>query len=192
MKILYLLSLTAAVHAFAPNVQTSFRTTIVLDANHKKQFQTGFFDGLFRPIHGHGSGESKLGELYKAEQELLKERKEKYRKDQLKEKYGKTKATSWIDNILSHPFHTHGSGEKDYDAMYAAQQQVLYERREYYGNKDMLRKKYHASKDHLKDIPVHQFDPAALNKKEDDAMYVEEKGNGGFAFFKNFNPKLKP
>jgi hypothetical protein len=43
--------------------------------------------------------------------------------------------------------------------MFAAQLQLLYERREYSGNKDTLKKKYQASKNHLKDIPVHKFDP---------------------------------
>jgi hypothetical protein len=57
--------------------------------------------------------------------------------------------------------------------MFAAQLQLLYERREYSGNKYTLKTKYQASKNHLKDIPVHKFDHAVLNKKEDDAMHVD-------------------
>jgi hypothetical protein len=57
--------------------------------------------------------------------------------------------------------------------MFAAQLQLLYERREYSGNKDTLKTKYQESKNRLKDIPVHKFDHAVLNKKEDDAMHVD-------------------
>jgi hypothetical protein len=203
MKIIFLVSLvSAAVHAFVPGQMTTQHTTTTTMAAAKNKFEMGFFEKMFQPIHGHGTGETRLGEIYKAEQELLKERQHHYRKEQLKEKYAARVANNknWFDNVLSHPFHMHGSaaGEKDHDEMFKVQQQVLYERREYYGNKDMLRKKYHNNSpsriNHLNDIPVHKFDPRVLNKKEDDAMYVDDSAKGfQFPFFKTkVNPKLKP
>ena len=103
-------------------------------------------------------------------------------------KQAKKKASSsWLDSFLDFkPFHGHGSGEHQEQAMYAEQQSVLKERR-----KMELKKKYkNPQVDHLKDIPVHQHDPAMLNKMEDDAMYVDENDKGfQFPFF---NPKLKP
>jgi hypothetical protein len=183
MKICTLVALFSAASAFAPTVKHAGAIVTEL--------RMGFFEDLFnKPIHGHGSGEKKLGAIYKEEQDLLKDRREHYRKDQLKKKYSAKKKNSWIDDMLSHPFHAQGSShnEEEFDDMYKAQQQLLYERREYYGNRDMLKKKYAKSKNHLQDIPVHQYDPAVLNKKEDDAMWIDE--NAPTFKFPNF--KLKP
>lgn len=128
-------------------------------------------DMFQRPLHGHGTGANKLGTIYKEELAVLEDRKKHYRKDQLHDKYAaknkNNQNKSWLDDILSHPFHGRGSGQDKMDKMYQAQQQVLYERREYYGNKAQLRKKYSQHVDHLKDIPVHPDDPAMLNQKED-------------------------
>lgn len=159
----------------------------------KSKFKVSFLDGLLLPFHGNGSGKNKLGRIFQEEQDLLHERQLRYRKDQLKKKYSHTRAmtdndqrmnsprgNNWLENFLSHPFHMHGSGEHDYDDMFQAQQQVLYERRLYYGNKDMLRQKYKTPatapqhKNHISDIPLHRFDPATLNKKEDNDMYNDE------------------
>jgi hypothetical protein len=157
-----------------------------------------------QPKHGHGSGEKELGKMFKEEQDLLKDRKLHYRKDQLKKKYSAQGTTSssttkqgtspsWLETMISRPFHAHGSGETKFDDMYKAQQQVLYERREYYGNKDMLRKKYsHLDQDHLRDISSIKDDPKLKNQREDDAMYIDEKGFEFPSLTKLFNPKLKP
>jgi len=151
----------------------------------------------FRPMHGHGSGEKKLGEIYREEQAVLKDRKAHYTKDALKKKYKKKGGKNFLEDFFSHPFHAQGSGqsESELDAMYAAQQQVLYERREYLGNKDKLRKKYSKlNEDHLKDIPLHKHDPKLLNQKEDEAMYVDDNYKAQafeIPFLKKFN-NLKP
>ena len=161
----------------------------------------GWLDDInFRPIHGHGSGEKKLGEIYRDEKELLQDRQKHYSKDSLKKKYRpppKNRKRGFLEEIFSHPFHAQGSSRKEseLDAMYAAQQQLLYERREYVGNKDALRKKYsHIKENHLKDIPVHKHDPKLLNQKEDDAMYIDKSYKAGafeIPFLKNLN-KPKP
>jgi hypothetical protein len=151
---------------------------------------------LFKPIHGHGSGEKDLDALFKAEQEVLKERQEHYRKDQMKKKYAPSK--NWMDQLFQ-PFHAHGSamddstgGEDRFNDMMRAQQQILYERREYYGNKDQLKKKYQKNQKHLQDIPVHKYDPKVLNQKEDDDMWIDEKGFEFPSFFRKPDKKLKP
>jgi hypothetical protein len=91
--------------------------------------------------------------------------------------------------MIAEPLHGHGSGENDKEEMYEEQQKMLYNRREYYGNKDMLKKKYkQTGVDHLKDIKAISHDPADLNTKEDDAMYVDD--DAGFQF--PWSNKLKP
>ena len=175
MKLVFLLSLGMTSLAFAPFHHETNRQTALLNTKPAM----GWTDAWFRPIHGHGSGENQLGEIYEAEQEVLKERKRHFGKSILKKKYQNRATTSnslqnTLEDFFSHPFHGHGSSHRqsDLNAMFRAQQQVLYERREYSGNKDMLHRKYHrAGENHLKDIALHKHDPALLNKKEDDAMY---------------------
>jgi len=191
MKIVSLLSILAAAQAFVPSHENAVLS--------KTQLQ-GWMDNFnFKPIHGHGSGENKLGQIFREEQALLKDRKEHYNKDTMRKKYKKQNTSAgFLQDFFSHPFHAQGSShdESELDAMYEAQQQVLYERREYFGNKDKLRQKYSRHVDHLKDIPLHQHDPKRLNEKEDDAMYVDENYNEKqfeIPFLKNFNHgKLKP
>jgi hypothetical protein len=162
------------------------------------RLEMGWLENInFRSIHGHGSGEKELAKIYEDEKELLKDRKKHFSKAAMKTKYNKTVQKGFLEDFFSHPFHAQGSSHKesDLDAMFAAQQQVLYERREYFGNKQMLRKKYsHMKNDHLKDIPVHKHDPKLLNQKEDDAMYIDESFDRHafkVPFLKNLN-KLKP
>lgn len=151
------------------------------------QLQMGLLDKLFKPIHGHGSGEKELDEIFKGEQDLLRERKTHYKKSQLKKKYAPKK--NWIEQMISEPIHGHGSGENEMDKMYKEQQKILYKRREYYGNKNMLKKKYkNTGVDHLSEIKTINANPADLNKREDDAMYVGE--DTGFQF--PWINKLKP
>lgn len=186
MKIFYLLPvmLAASAEAFVP-LQAARSPSVT-------QLGMGWMDNFnFRPMHGHGSGEKKLGEIYREEQAVLQERKKQgYTKDSLKKKYKKREGNkSFLEDFFSHPFHGHGSGEdeSELDSMYAAQQQVLYERREYYGNKDKLRKKYsRVGEDHIKDIPLHQHDPKVLNQKEDEAMYVDDDQNDNKAQISRF------
>lgn len=158
---------TLSVHGFCPaphqdSSQTAIGATKMIPPKNP-------FEDWFRPVHGFGSGRKQLDQIFDAEQNVLRDRKAHYQKTQLKDKYSPTH--SWINKLLS-PFHMHGSGETKLDDMYQAQQKILYERREYYGNKKMLHDKYRDHKDHLRDIKVHPFDPAVLNKKEDDAMYT--------------------
>lgn len=197
MKILYLLSFLAASEAFspgAPSSQPRRRPAATTKTATATELRMGWMDDMFKPVHGHGSGEKQLDQIYREEQAVLKDRKEHYNKNEMKKKY-KKKQGSFLEDFFSNPFHGQGSDhdERDYDEMYRAQQQVLYERREYLGNKDKLRKKYsRIGEDHIKDIPLHPHDPKRLNQKEDDAMYVDE-GAPTFEipFFKKKN-QLKP
>ena len=156
-----------AVHAFCPTRHSTLSRSILFATD--SSAPKNLFEQWFRPVHGFGSGRKQLDEIFVAEQKVLKDRKEHYQKAQLKDKYSPTH--SWMSKLLN-PFHMHGSGESKLDDIYQAQQKVLYERREYFGNKKMLHDKYKTHKDHLRDIKVHPFDPAILNKKEDDAMYT--------------------
>jgi hypothetical protein len=158
---------TLSAHAFCP-IRHPTGPHHVLSAT-KASPPKNFFEDWLRPVHGFGSGRKQLDQIFDAEQNVLKDRKAHYQKMQLKDKYAPS--YSWISKLLN-PFHMHGSGETKLNDMYQAQQKILYERREYYGNKKMLHDKYRTHKDHLRDIKVHPFDPAVLNKKEDDAMYT--------------------
>jgi ABC-type transport system substrate-binding protein len=167
MKIIAFLSLLSTALAFAPGFVSKETTTLCFAQKQKQPF---FLDSLFRPFHGHGTGETHMKEMADEERALMKDR-QHYRKNDLKKKYGKE---SWVDSLINHPLHGHGSGENKLDEMYKAQQQLLYERREYYGNKDMLKKKYHSFQvDHHNEIKTIKDDPKMLNKKEDDAMWID-------------------
>ena len=175
-----LLTVSAAISVagFAPrNAEKRVATAI----------QMGLLDKMFQPIHGHGTGEGHYEEMMAEEQAVLKERKRRHlNKKDLKAKYHKNEG--WIESML-HTFHGHGSGENDLDEMYKTQQKVLYERREYEGNKKKLRNKYKDFKqDHHHEVKTVAHDPAALNKAEDDAMYVDETQT----FRMPWDKKLKP
>jgi hypothetical protein len=104
----------------------------------------------------------------------------------------KKSSDKWIENMFKAPLHGHGSAEKDLEDMYAAQQNLLKERRQLFGESGAMRNKYQDPKvDHLRDIQVHRHDPAMLNKKEDDAMYFGDNDVQGFSF-NPFKGKLKP
>jgi hypothetical protein len=181
MKLLLFILGFVAVGGFAPVIQRCCKVDTT-------ELRMGLFDQLFKPVHGHGSGEKNLDEIFKEEQELLKERKAHYSKTQLKNKYAPKSSSNWLDQLFSQPLHGHGSGEHDMEKMYQDQQKILYERREYI-NKDALKKKYKKTGvDHLNEIKTIADDPADLNKKEDDAMYIDE--TGGFQF--PWSKKLKP
>lgn len=179
MKLLTCVLVVTSVGAFAP--APSRQSTMV-------ELNMGLFDNMFKPIHGHGSGEKQLEEAFREEQNVLKDRKAHYQKKQLKKKY--KKSDNWLMNMFAEPLHGHGSGEDDLEEIFKAQQQVLYERREYFGNKDALKKKYkNFNQSHLGEIKVHEVDPAEQNKKEDKAMYIDEGYNFKFPWE---NKKLKP
>lgn len=114
-----------------------------------------------------------MKEMYDEEQALYDDRRSHYQKRMLHDKYN---PESWLDKLLNHPLHGHGSGETTLEDMYEAQQQVLYERREYFGQKEMLRRKYSDYEtDHLRDIRTLDVDtPAMKNQKEDDAMWIDD------------------
>lgn len=102
---------------------------------------------------------------------------------------------SFLDDFFSHPFHAQGSSHSnsELEGMYEVQKQVLEARKKDGISRDKLKRKYsRINEDHLKDIPLHKHDPALLNQKEDDAMYVDEDGpTFEIPFLKNLN-KLKP
>lgn len=153
MKLLSLNLLVVSASAFAPTSGSKAAT----------ELHAGLFDNLFQPIHGRESGEKDLGST----------------KTQLKKKdFSKNKGRDkWIASFFSdfEPIHGHGTAEKNLDEIKQAQEQVLHERKKSYGNKNMLKKKYSNPKlDHHGEIPVISQNPADLNKKEDDSMYVAE------------------
>lgn len=89
-------------------------------------------------------------------------------------RYKKTGTSLWLDTFFSHPVHGHGTDEHSLEDMYDAQQEVLEERRHLFGNgHNVMKNKYSKPDvDHLQDIRTHEHDPAMLNQKEDDAMYM--------------------
>lgn len=105
---------------------------------------------------------------------------------------GKKKSDDWIKNMFLKPVHGGGSAkEKDLDDIYAAQQQILANRRKHM-DQNTLRSKYKAyGKDHLREIHTIAHDPKALNKREDDAMYIDKDHDKKTSFF-SWNKKLKP
>jgi len=100
----------------------------------------------------------------------------------------------WISSMFNNPFHGHGSAENELEDMYEAQQKMLEERQQLFGNWEANRKKYKDfTVDHLRDIRTHEHDPAQLNKKEDDAMYVDENDPGfSFPSFPGKKSKFQP
>ena len=104
----------------------------------------------------------------------------------------KKKSDDWISNVFKEAFHGHGSAENELDEMYEAQQKMLQERRKLFGSDghDRMHAKYQdVGVDHLRDIPLHEHDPATLNQMEDDAMYVDDNDKG-FSF--PWSNKFKP
>ena len=102
----------------------------------------------------------------------------------------KKKSQNWIEEMISKPVHGHGTGEDDLKEMYDAQQQVLHDRHVLYGSKKQLQNKYqNADHDYLSEIKTIDDNPADLNKKEDDAMWVDESLNFQFPWQKK---NLKP
>jgi hypothetical protein len=84
------------------------------------------------------------------------------------------KKKNWVDNMFTEPIHGHGSDEDKIKEMYEEQQAMLHNRQSLFGS-DQMKKKYKGTKkDHLSEIETIDFDPKNLNKKEDDAMYVDE------------------
>lgn len=183
------MKITAAITVFLANLAglvAGFHP-VSRPAVKKTAIQMGLLDNMFKPIHGHGTGEGHYDEMFQEEQAVLKDRKRRHlNKKDLKAKYRKE---SWIETML-HTFHGHGSAENELDEMYKTQQQVLYERREYGTNKASLRSKYKDNKkDHHDEIKTIKFDPAALNKAEDDAMYIDENAQ---LFRMTWDKKSKP
>lgn len=162
---------------------------IVPQTRKSTALRMSFLDNIFKPMHGAGTERGHEKEYWDAQQDLLHERRDHYSKKDLKKKYAPKK--NWLENML-HPYHGHGSGEDVLDEIYANQQKILYERREYYGNKDMLKKKYrNPEADHHGEIKTIAHDPKKLNEQEDAAMYVDDSASFHFPWEKP-NPKLKP
>lgn len=140
--------------------------------------QMGMFDDLFKP----------------AKNLVVKEEEASQFSVHAAKKRGsnKTGTAEWLGNFFSHPIHGHGSDELSLEDMYETQQNVLAERRKLFGDgHTAMKNKYrNPSVDHLRDIATHDYDPATLNQKEDEAMYVDENDTG-FSFPWNKN-KFSP
>jgi hypothetical protein len=98
-------------------------------------------------------------------------------------KKSKKKADNWISDVFNNfePLHGHGSGETELEEIQKTQDQLLSQRKSL--NKDTLKQKYRDwALDHHGEIPMIAFDPKDLNKKEDDAMYLDENSMDGPSF----------
>lgn len=91
------------------------------------------------------------------------------------------KSDAWIGSMFKEPMHGHGSAEDKLDEMYQDQKKMIAERRALFGRDGMRNKYKDTSSHHIDDIPLHQHDPAKLNQREDDAMYVDDN-ESGFSF----------
>jgi hypothetical protein len=82
---------------------------------------------------------------------------------------------TWIERAFNdfEPVHGHGTGEKELDEIYKAEQDLLKERKKHFGvNNNKLKDKYRDFKtDHHGEIQTIAQNPADLNQKEDDAMH---------------------
>lgn len=86
-------------------------------------------------------------------------------------------ADKWISDFFNNfePIHGFGSAHDDLQQIRKDQKQMLQERKSS-AEKEVLKQKYQDHEiDHHGEIPMIAFDPAELNKKEDDAMYLDEK-----------------
>lgn len=166
----------------------------------------GWLDNLFKPVHGHPGRlrQEDLDKLYEDQQKLQRERKTHHLdKPHLHQKYAKKKE-GLVESML-HPLHGRGTATSaELEDMWSAQQELLYMRREYGKSHDKLKKKYaHKSHDdleaqrHKEDVSWekrhHKGNPALMNQKEDDAMYIEEDKTFSFMnLLKPWQGKLKP
>lgn len=165
----------------------------------------GWLDNMFKPIHGHPGRlrEEDLDEIYKDQQKLIKARKDHHiDKQHLHQKYGRKEG--FIEWLL-HPVHGRGSATtSELDEMWKAQQELLYMRREYGKTHQQLKNKYYHKSHEQLEAQRHREnvewennhlkgDPRLLNKKEDDAMYVDESSsNPLFNMKMPWDKKLKP
>ncbi|KAL3927362.1 MAG: hypothetical protein SGBAC_013115 [Bacillariaceae sp.] len=88
----------------------------------------------------------------------------------------KTPGDKFVSDFFNNfePLHGLGSGHSELKEMQKNQEEVLVKRKPHV-KKDVLKKKYQNPEvDHHGEIPMIAFDPADLNKKEDDAMFVDE------------------
>ena len=86
------------------------------------------------------------------------------------------KADKWISDVFNNfePIHGLGSGHAELKEIRRDNQDVLASSKSH-AKKEYLKKKYRNPQvDHHGEIPMIAFDPADLNKKEDDAMYLDE------------------
>jgi hypothetical protein len=197
MKLLLISSLFVGSYGFAPkpSAQAAASSTRLC----------GWFDGVFKPIHGHPGNvrEEDLDSMYEDQQKLLKARKDHHiDKGHLHQKYGRKEG--FIESLL-HPVHGRGSAtSSDLDDMWRAQQELMYMRREYGKNHQKLKNKYYQKSHEQLENQRHaenvewekrhcKGDPRLLNQKEDEAMYVDDASTNRFLNLKMpWERKLKP
>jgi hypothetical protein len=151
MKLLPFTLVIAVATAFAP--QPVGRSATATDATVQE-----FLDRIFSP--NQNDQEMDISSSTKAAAPSIKK--------------NKTKADNWIADVFNNfePLHGHGSGETELEEIQKNQEKLLSQRKSL--NKDTLKQKYRDSAlDHHGEIPMIAFDPKDLNKKEDDAMYLD-------------------
>jgi hypothetical protein len=151
MKLFFFTLVIAVATAFSP--QPVGRSTTATDANVQE-----FLDRIFSP--NQNKQEMDMSSSTKAAAASVKK--------------SKKKADSWIADVFNNfePLHGHGSGETELEEIQKTQEQLLSQRKSL--NKDTLKQKYRDwALDHHGEIPMIAFDPKDLNKKEDDAMYLD-------------------
>jgi hypothetical protein len=156
MKLLTFNLIISTASAFTSMPNSGFRT----------ELQAGsIFDKMFQP----GGGGEKNIEVGKPSI------KTKAKKGYSSKKKGRDK---WIAGVFNNfePIHGHGTAEGELDEIKLTQERVLSERKGQYANKNILKKKYsNPEVDHHGEIPMISKNPADLNLKEDEAMWVEEE-----------------
>jgi hypothetical protein len=194
MKLLFISLLFATGSGFVHHAAQSSSSTRL----------SGWLDNVFKPVHGHPGRlrQDQLDELYKEQQRLVKERKDRHiDKQHLHQKYARKEG--FIESLLN-PFHGGGSATPgDLEEMWQAQQKLLYMRREYGKNHQKLRNKYYHKSHQQLEAQRHEEnvewekrhrkgDPRLLKQKEDDAMYVDEGSSNSFLNLKMpWEKKLK-
>mmetsp|Transcript_7888 Transcript_7888/g.19023 ORF Transcript_7888/g.19023 Transcript_7888/m.19023 type:complete len:199 (-) Transcript_7888:160-756(-) len=160
MKIVYFASILASACAFAPQpTGPSHQGSILREASLQ--------DYLGRIFPSEGAKQDAGGKV-KASSTSVKSKKTS--------KKSMKKTDKWISDIFNNfePVHGHGSGHAELKEIQKNQKEVLVERKSHV-EKEFLKKKYRNHEvDHHGEIPMIAFDPADLNKKEDDAMFVDE------------------
>lgn len=158
MRILHFASILASAAAFAPQ-HAGLSRQVSVDASIQD-----YFDRIL------GAKQETVESVAVEEEVEPVQSKKKTTSDAMK------KADKWISDVFNNfePIHGHGTGHTELKEIRKDQKEVLAKRKSHV-EKEYLKEKYKdIGVDHHGEIPMIAFDPADLNKKEDDAMYVDE------------------